>query len=77
MNFFVPPPISNLLIVVQAVLLALACFVVGKTGATYVGLIRGALSALVASCVWSLHVHLHFPLRRARGVFFYFLKIRP
>ena len=45
-NFFVPPPISYLLIVVQAVMLALATFFVGKAGATYVGLVGGALSAL-------------------------------
>ena len=45
-NFFVPPPISYLLIAVQAVVLALATFFVGKAGATYVGLIGGVLSAL-------------------------------
>jgi hypothetical protein len=45
-NFFVPPPISYLLIVVQAVVLALSTFFVGKAGATYVGLIGGVLSAL-------------------------------
>jgi len=45
-NFFVPPPISNLLIVVQAVILALSALFVGKGGATYVGLIGGILSAL-------------------------------
>jgi len=45
-NFFVPPLISYLLIVVQAVVLALATFFVGKAGATYVGLIGGVLSAL-------------------------------
>ena len=46
LNFFVPPPISYLLIVVQAVILALSNFFVGKTGATYVGLVGGFLSAL-------------------------------
>jgi uncharacterized membrane protein len=45
-NFFVPQPISYLLIVVQAVILALATFFLGKAGATYVGLIGGFLSAL-------------------------------
>jgi uncharacterized membrane protein len=45
-NFFVPLPIRYLLIVVQAVILALATFFVGKAGATYVGLVGGALSAL-------------------------------
>ncbi len=48
-NFFVPPPISYLLIVVQAVILALATFFVGKAGATYVGLIGGVLSAIARS----------------------------
>lgn len=46
MNFFVPPPINNLLIVVQAIILALAGLFVGKAGATYVGLTAGVLSAL-------------------------------
>jgi len=45
-NFFVPPPISYLLIVVQAVILALATFLVGKAGASYVGLVGGVLSAI-------------------------------
>jgi len=45
-NFLVPPPISYLLIVVQAVILALANLFLGKAGATYVGLIGGFLSAL-------------------------------
>jgi uncharacterized membrane protein len=45
-NFFVPPPINNLLIAVQAVILAVAALFVGKAGATYVGLIGGVLSAL-------------------------------
>ena len=45
-NFLVPPPVSYLLIVVQAVILALATFFLGKAGATYVGLIGGFLSAL-------------------------------
>jgi len=45
-NFFVPPPISSLLIVVQAVVFALAAFFVGKAAASYVGLTGGILSAL-------------------------------
>jgi uncharacterized membrane protein len=45
-NFLVPPPISYLLIVVQAVILALANLFLGKAGAAYVGLIGGFLSAL-------------------------------
>lgn len=45
-NFLVPSPINYLLIVVQAVILALANLFLGKAGATYVGLIGGFLSAL-------------------------------
>ncbi len=45
-NFFIPPPISSLLIALQAVILALAALFVGKGGATYVGLAGGVLSAL-------------------------------
>ncbi|MCW4054873.1 MAG: hypothetical protein NWE84_08175 [Candidatus Bathyarchaeota archaeon] len=45
-NFLVPPPISYLLIVVQAVILALSTFFLGRAGATYVGLVGGFLSAL-------------------------------
>ncbi len=41
-----PPPINYLLIAVQAVILALATLFVGKAGATYVGLIGGAMSTL-------------------------------
>jgi hypothetical protein len=50
-NFFVPPPISYLLIVVQAVILALATLFVGKAGATYVGLVGGVLSALSSPAI--------------------------
>jgi hypothetical protein len=45
-NFFVPLPINYLLIVVEAVILALASLFVRTAGATYVGLVGGLLSAL-------------------------------
>jgi hypothetical protein len=45
-NFFVPPPISYLLLAVQAVVLALSALFVGRAGATYVSLVGGVLSAL-------------------------------
>ena len=45
-NFFLPAPVNNLLIVVQAVVLALAALFVGRGGASYVGLVGGVLSAL-------------------------------
>ena len=43
---FLNPPWDNLLIVVQAVLLALAAFFIRSTGATYVGIVGGTLAAL-------------------------------
>ncbi len=43
---FLTPPWDNLLIVVQAVLLALAAFFIKSTGATYVGVVGGTLAAL-------------------------------
>jgi hypothetical protein len=45
-NFFVPLPINYLLIVVEAVMLALASLFVRTAGATYVGVVGGILSAL-------------------------------
>ena len=45
-NVFLPPPINYLLIVVQAVLLALSGLFIRKLGATYVGAVGGLLTAL-------------------------------
>jgi hypothetical protein len=45
-NFFVPLPINYLLIVVEAVILALASLFVRMAGATHVGIVGGLLSAL-------------------------------
>jgi hypothetical protein len=45
-NVFLPPPINYLLIVVQAVLLALSGLFIRKVGATYVGAVGGLLTAL-------------------------------
>ena len=45
-NFFVPLPINYLLIVVEAVMLALSSLFVRTIGATYVGIVGGVLSAL-------------------------------
>lgn len=43
---FFNPPWDNLLIVVQAVLLALAAFFIRTLGATYVGIVGGILASL-------------------------------
>jgi hypothetical protein len=45
-NIFLPPPINYLLMVVQAVLLALSALFIRKAGATYVGAVGGLLTAL-------------------------------
>jgi hypothetical protein len=45
-NFFVPLPINYLLIVVEAVMLALSSLFMRTVGATYVGMVGGVLSAL-------------------------------
>jgi len=47
-NIFLPPPINYLMIVVQAVLLALSSLFVHKVGAMYVGAVGGLLTALVS-----------------------------
>ncbi len=45
-NAFLPPPLNYVLIVVQAVVLALSGLFVGRLGATYVGAVGGLLTAL-------------------------------
>jgi hypothetical protein len=45
-RFFVPPPISSLLIAVDAVLLALSALFVKSLGATYVAIVGGVLTGL-------------------------------
>ncbi len=44
---FVPSPINKMLILVQALLLALSALLLGKMGATYVASIGGVLTALL------------------------------
>jgi hypothetical protein len=45
-NVFLPPPLNYVLIVVEAVLLALSGLFIRKMGATYVGAVGGLLTAL-------------------------------
>ncbi len=45
-NIFLPPPLNYLIIVVQAVLLALSTLFIHKVGAMYVGAVGGLLTAL-------------------------------
>jgi hypothetical protein len=76
-NFFVPPPISSLLIVVQAVMLALASLFVGKTGATYVGLCGGILSALSRPAFGPITFVFTFLFGVLVDVFFFVFKASP
>lgn len=47
-NIFLPPPLNYLMMVVQAVLLALASLFIHKVGAMYVGAVGGLLTALAS-----------------------------
>ncbi len=47
-NMFLPPPLNYLVIVVQAVLLAISALFIPKVGAMYVGAVGGLLTALVS-----------------------------
>ena len=68
-NVFLPPPLNYLIIVVQAVLLALSALFIPKVGAMYVGAVGGLLTALGQPSFGSLHILLRFPLRRIRRRF--------
>jgi len=50
-NVFLPPPLNYLIIVVQAVLLALSALFIPKVGAIYVGTVGGLLTALVSPAI--------------------------
>jgi hypothetical protein len=47
-NAFLPPPLNYILIVVQAVLLAISGLFVKKVGATYAGAVGGLLTTLIS-----------------------------
>lgn len=47
-NMFLPPPLNYLMIVVQAVLLALSSLFIHRIGAMYVGAVGGLLTALTS-----------------------------
>jgi hypothetical protein len=46
-NGFIPAPTSDFLIVIQSLLLALSFLIVGRGGATYVGIVSGLLITVV------------------------------
>ncbi len=47
-NMFLPPPLNYLMMVVQAVLLAISALFIHKVGAMYVGAVGGLLTALAS-----------------------------
>ncbi|MCL2358922.1 MAG: hypothetical protein LBH74_01945 [Nitrososphaerota archaeon] len=47
-NMFLPPPLNYLMMVVQAVFLALSALFIKKTGAMYAGAVGGLLTALLS-----------------------------
>jgi len=73
-NFFVPPPISYLLIVVQAVLLALSNFFCGKSGRHLRRTSRRLSVRVGTPCLWSNHFCLHASLWDYGGRFFFCLQ---
>lgn len=74
-NFLVPPPVSYLLIVVQAVILALANLFLGKAGAIYVGLVGGFLSALSRPALGPLTFLFTFLFGLLVDIFFLIFKV--
>lgn len=74
---FLNPPWDNLLIVVQAVLLALAAFLVKSTGATYVGIVGGILTALARPALGPLTFLFTFLFGLFVDIFFFTFKVAP
>ena len=63
-NVFLPAPLNYVLIVVEAVLLALSSLFIKKLGATYVGAVGGLLTALRKPRPRPIYLPLHVSLRR-------------
>jgi hypothetical protein len=74
---FLNPPWDNLLIVVQAVLLALAAFFIKSTGATYVGVVGGTLAALARPALGPLTFLFTFLFGLLVDVSFITFKVAP
>ncbi len=72
---FFNPPWDNLLIVVQAVLLALAAFFIRSMGATYVGIVGGILAALARPALGPLTFFFTFLFGLLVDIFFFIFKV--
>ncbi|MDD4325524.1 MAG: hypothetical protein WC203_01910 [Candidatus Bathyarchaeia archaeon] len=75
-NMFLPPPLNYLMIVVQAVLLALSALFIPKAGAMYVGAVGGLLTALVSPALGLFTFVFAFLYGLYVDFFLYVFKIR-
>lgn len=74
-NVFLPPPLNYLIMVVQAVLLALSALFIPKVGAMYVGAVGGLLTALVSPALGPFTFFFAFLFGVYVDVFFLVFKI--
>jgi hypothetical protein len=75
-NIFLPPPINYLMIVVQAVLLALSSLFIHRVGAMYVGAVGGLLTALVSPALGPFTFFFAFLFGVFVDAFLYIFKIK-
>ncbi len=75
-NVFLPPPLNYLIIVVQAVLLALSALFIPKGGAMYVGAVGGLLTALVSPALGPFTFFFAFLFGVFVDVFLFVFKIK-
>jgi hypothetical protein len=75
-NMFLPAPLNYLIIVVQAVLLALSALFIPKVGAMYVGVVGGLLTALVSPALGPFTFFFAFLFGVYVDVFLFAFKIR-
>ena len=75
-NMFLPPPLNYLVIVVQAVLLALSALFIPKVGAMYVGAVGGLLTALVSPALGPFTYFFAFLFGVFVDLFLFAFKIR-
>ena len=74
-NVFLPPPLNYLVIVVQAVMLAVSGFFIHKVGAMYVGAVGGLLTALVSPALGPFTFFFAFLFGVFVDVFMFLFKI--
>ena len=74
-NMFLPPPLNYIIIVVQAVLLALSGLFIPRVGAMYVGAVGGLLTALVSPALGPFTFFFAFLFGVFVDVFFFIFKI--